>query len=221
VCRSSTKQAALHWGPVGNRVDGRPVAWVWVPLIWVTLRPAAAYGRLVQLPLVETRRGALTGPLFLVFFFGCTVSLIASGRLTLRLVAGGAANASFVPLVEIAALAAVWGSRRQPAFSKAVSLFFLGHGPWLLWLLGFSALWSWMLPEQAFGDAVIRWAWYAAGLVLVWSAYIDFWFFRLVLDKSPLRAAWGVLLQRAISWTLGLLIFGGGSLGPEIARVLH
>src|SRR2546426_10870999 len=79
---------------------------------------------------------ALRKPAVLAFVLGCTVSIVASGRLSLRLIADGAVSFAFVPLVEMGALAAVYRAGRRPiSFARAVDLFFAGNAPWLLWLV--------------------------------------------------------------------------------------
>ena len=140
----------------------------------------------------------------LALFFGSTVSLQASGRLSARLVADGIVSFAFIPIFEILSLAVVYrrGPRRVP-FAQAVDLFFVGNTPWLLWLLAFAAVRSLLTPLQAtaFPD------WWVLTLLLSliptasWSAYIDLQFFRTVLPRQEGSAARDLILQRAISWT--------------------
>src|SRR2546428_5768776 len=79
--------------------------------------------------------------LLLVFFLGCGVSLIASGRLSPRLIIDGAISFAFVPVLEAASFALVYrlGPRRLP-FARAMDLFFATNGPWLLMLVALAAL---------------------------------------------------------------------------------
>jgi hypothetical protein len=53
---------------------------------WVMLHPAAAFRKLAQQRSDGGRWLALRRPLLVAFVFGCTMSLITSRRLTLRLV---------------------------------------------------------------------------------------------------------------------------------------
>ena len=149
------------------------------------------------------------------------VSLIASQRLTLRLVATAAFNMSFIPLVEVAGLGAVWRRQRGLSFSRTVDLFFMGHGPWILWLLAFASIWTFASPDHAFFWTAPRYIWPTFVLAIAWSSYIDYSFFRCVFHRSRTGAAFDLFLQRAISWTLGILIFGADPLPPEIIRILH
>jgi hypothetical protein len=126
-----------------------------------------------------------------------------------------------VPLAEIAALFLTRPKSKMLSFSCAVDLFFTGHGPWLLWLVGFAALWTFASPIRFFASAGLLWSFYLAGLVAVWCGYIDFCFFRKVYEETRGKAVLRLLLHRAISWTLGFVIFGGGSLWPEMVRILR
>jgi hypothetical protein len=182
-------------------------------------RPAVAYEQLAGLPASEGRIGALRRPLFVAFLFGCMVSLIASQRLTLRHVAGGAVSASCILVGQIAALAVVCGRQRVLSFSRAIDLFFMGYGPWSLWILGFSAVWAFASPMHAFVWAGLRTILPTASLVALWSGYIDFCFFRQVLQRRPGRAAWDLLLLWTISWSIAIAIFGGGPLWSECTRI--
>jgi hypothetical protein len=151
-------------------------------------------------------------PLFLALLLGCTISLAASTVLNLRLAASAIVCWSFVPLAEIAGLLAV--CRRDRA--RSIDLFFTGQGPWALWLIGLGAIWSSLPPPQAFAPTR------AISLLvpILWSAWIDLYFFRFVLGRGRGSAFRGLLLQRLISWTLVMLIFGATSIPPEIvARI--
>jgi len=148
------------------------------------------------------------------------MSLITSSGLTLRLAGPAAIYWSFVPLAEIAGLAAVcWPGRRTRPLSRMLDLFFAGHAPWLFWLIGLCAIWSFVPTIQAFALTRI-WLYGAGAIAVVWSAYIDFRFFRFVMGRNAARAARDLLLQRLVSWTLIIGIFGGPAIPPEIAARL-
>jgi hypothetical protein len=51
---------------------------------------------------------ALRRPLLLAFTLGCAVSLLASGRLSARLIVDGAVSFAFVPVFEVLAFAALY-----------------------------------------------------------------------------------------------------------------
>jgi hypothetical protein len=152
-------------------------------------------------------------PLLVAGIFGCAASLMASGRLSLRLAAPATVYWSFVPLVEIASFAAVWRRKREAMrFSRAIDLFFWGHGPWLFWLAGFAALWAFVPAARVYRWTFAGWAWYGSALaVAAWSASLDYRFFRSVLRRSAGGALGSLLAQRAIAWVAGLAWFVGSA----------
>ncbi|HEY2383886.1 MAG TPA: hypothetical protein VGK48_22145 [Terriglobia bacterium] len=161
----------------------------------------------------------LKKPLFLAFFIGCTVSFLTAGVLTVRLIVPATIYWSFVPLIEIAALAAVcWNDPEKVPFSNLIDSFFAGYRPWLLWLAGMSAVWCFLSPSTRRLDWTVEVTWQFAGIAIavVWSLYIDFCFFRLVLKQSSSRAARQLAIQRLISWVLILSVMGGPTIWSEI-----
>jgi hypothetical protein len=44
-------------------------------------------------------------------------------------------------------------------------------------------------------------------VVILWSAYIDFWFFRTMLSANRAAAIRDVLVQRLLTWTAVFLVF--------------
>jgi len=152
----------------------------------------------------------LRRPLGVTLLFGCVVSLLLSGSLTWSQVSLGCVTSSWVVLIEILSLAAVWRGAQRAArplpFTRAVDLFFLGNTPWALWLIAFAALWM---------HFYVQWVWLAsAAVVALWSGRVDYQFFRVALkSRTPGR---DLALQRGIAWIAGLLIFGGGSIWPVL-----
>lgn len=199
---------------------GTVPAWALSPEIWVMLRPTAAYQWLADLPAGKERWIALKRPLFMAFLVGCMVSLVTSQRLTLRHLAGGAVNASFLLLGQIVALAIVCGRDRRFSFSRTVDLFFAGYGPWILWILAFSSVWAFASTQHAFifgGPGSIL---PTAGLATIWSLYIDYRFFQRVLQRSRARAVWDVMRLWAMCWSVSIVIFGWGALWSEHMRMI-
>ena len=152
---------------------------------------------------------ALRRPLFVAFVLGCTISLITSGRLTLRLLVPATIYSSCVPLFEIASLAAVYGSKRRLIpLPRAIGLFFMGHGPWSLWLIGFAATWAFVPAVQVYSWSATPWIWLSSALpAMAWSAYIDFCFFRTSFNVTPAQAVRHLLLQRLLCWVPALFLF--------------
>ena len=158
-------------------------------------------------------------PLFLAFFLGCTVSFLTARTLTLRLVVPEMVSWAFVPLIEIAVLAAVCRRDcRNIPFAELIDSFFGGYRPWLLWMTGICAIWSLLSPASKPPDWTLSIVWMLGGVVfaVVWSLFIDFRFFRAVLQRSPAVAARELAMHRFISWTLILAVIGGPTIWSDI-----
>ena len=138
------------------------------------------------------------------------MSFLTSGMLTLRLVAPSMIYWSVVPLIEIGALAVVCRKNGQKlSFAESIDSFFAGYTPWFVWLTGMAAIWALMSPPSKSLDWTVSVIWLLAGVpvALAWSAYIDFRFF-----KSSFRR---LVVHRAISWSLILLVMGAPTIWSE------
>jgi hypothetical protein len=188
------------------------------PDAWVMINPPAAFAALVRQPADGDIWLAVKRPLFLAFQLGCTVTLVTSPGLNLRLAAGATVYWSFVPLAGIAGLIVVCSRNRNGlSIARTIDLFFTGAGPWAFWLIGLCAIWSFLPPARAFALSNPFWLYGATPIAIVWSGWIDFCFFRSVLGRGWAGAWGGLLLQRLISWSLVILIFGGPAIPAEIA----
>ena len=184
------------------------------------VEPRSAFAALMRQPADGGIWLGVKRPLFLAFLLGCTISLVTCPGLNLRLATSATACWSFVPLAGIAALVVVGRNRDGLSLARTIDLYFTGQGPWALWLIGLSAIWSFLQPARAFAVSNPFWLVGAASVAIVWSAWIDFCFLRLVLGRG-LAGAWGgLLLQRLISWTLVILVFGAPAIPPDIAERL-
>jgi hypothetical protein len=162
---------------------------------------------------------SLKRPLFMTFLLGCTVSFLTTRALTLRLIAPAMIYWSFVPLIQIAALAAVCRhDRKSLRFSELIDSFFRGYSPWLFWLTGVCAIWTFLTPSSKSLDWTVSVIWLDGGVALavLWSLYIDFHFFRSALSRSPAGAARALALQRFISWPLILGIIAAPTILSDI-----
>jgi hypothetical protein len=134
---------------------------------------------------------------------------MTSGRLSLRLALPAAIEWSFAPLLQVAALAAVWPWKRTDlTFARGIDSFFASQTVWSLWFCLFAAVWGILPPALVFSwTRSPRW-WYgsaiAAGLVAAW---LDYGFFRTVSRRSPALAVRDLIIERAIVWTAGLSLF--------------
>jgi hypothetical protein len=147
-------------------------------------------------------------PLLLMLLLGCAVSLGASGRLTVRLIADGAFSFAFIPLSELAGFAIVYRLRPPPLpFAEAVDRFFAGNTPWLWWWLAFMIAVS-VIPVLRHGEIMAPLL-ITSLIPIVSSVFIDTRFFRSVMSRRPGRARLDVALLRIVSWSAGIAYFIG------------
>jgi hypothetical protein len=180
----------------------------WTDELHIMVHPTATYRRLAK----EVGDGGawllIRRPLFVAFVFASFVSITVSGHLSLPLILDGMIFWSFIPVLQallvMAILLAV--ARGRMRIPKAIDLFFMGHGAWLLWLLGIAGTclffplqqiyfwptkWGWLLPISLLGS------W-------IWSNVTSFAFLRAALDLTVFRAAVVLLLYTATLW--GIII---------------
>jgi hypothetical protein len=186
------------------------------PDAYVMLRPADAFHALAAQPGAPGSWTAWRRPLFIAFLIGCTISLTTTGSLTLRLVVSTALSWSFVPAIDIAALALVLhGAGHWGRLPRLVDVFCMGWGVWSAWLIGVSIIFAAVPPAHVFR---VFYGWLEIGgvLVLAWSAYVDYCFFHEVLRCSAARARRVLLLHRLLSWIPILLIISLPAIVPTI-----
>jgi hypothetical protein len=148
------------------------------------------------------------------------MSLFTTGTLTARLVGPTTVYWAFLPFVELLALLVLIGRRgRPPSLPQAIDTFFAGHAPWTLLLVGIAATWAFLPPQRAWELLTTLWVWTAL-LAVVWSARIDFCYFRTYLGASRRGALRDVLLWRALVWTAVLVVFAWPSLDAASVRVV-
>lgn len=200
-----------------RRADSR-----WSDDVRVLVDPASVFRELS-----EDRRPGLwvlvRRSLLLAFVFGCVVSMEASGRFSVRLIADGMISFAFVPVFEMLALAVVFRRQRHMIpFACAVDMFFVANAPWLLWLIGFSLLRAFESPIRATAMTTPIELSVLVTLLptALWSAWIDLHYFRAVLPR-PSGALRDLLLERAIAWSCSIGYFIGVAIWPEIVgRIL-
>src|SRR5262245_59965528 len=178
--------------------------------------PRATYRRLSDSPTPTAARVLLRGPLLLCLVLGVSVSLGATGRLSVEGVLSAGLTWSFAPAVQLAALAVVMKSTRTAVpLTRATDLFFLGHLPWSLWMLAVSGAAALTFPAGIAGwpAAVRDAATLSALLPLAVTARITSAFCRevLALPAGAARRAtalyltlvWGFVIAYA-AWTTQL-----------------
>jgi hypothetical protein len=161
-------------------------------------------------------------PLLLLLFVGCFVSMEASGRLSIRLIADGAVSFAFVPVFGIVSLALVSRARaRGVSFAEAVDTFFATDTAWLLWLVAMIAIRAVESPQFASGPPrPVFWAKGASMVpVALWTAWLDLRLFRSTLaPAAPVRA---FLMQRLVAWSCALTYFFGIAVLAYIVGYAH
>src|SRR5262245_7388365 len=174
------------------------------PDVSVMFRPKNTFAELSCLPCDSGVWIFWRRPLLVVLLYCCGISLMTEGRLSLHLIGSPAIYWMFVPLVEIAGLAATERGRLE---ARVIDRFFTGHGPWLLFVIAFAAYAS--SPSGAVGTPTVFTFWgLTAAAVLLWSCWIDYRFFGSLRKLAT---------HRAVSWTLFAVVFAGSWLWNEIA----
>jgi hypothetical protein len=164
---------------------------------------------------------ALRRPLFVAFVLGCMISLIATGRLTLTLVAGSMIGWAFVPAFEVLGFAVAARGDNRLSFARRLDAFFVGHRPWTLFAIAIGTLGSFLPPWQvnAWSFPLVTGFEIAGVLVAIRSWFIDVSFYRDVLGRSQRDATRTAIVQRAICWPATCAWFCGYAAWPLVANV--
>jgi hypothetical protein len=178
--------------------------------IRVMVAPFATYRRLLGGPLPGGWRTVLRRPALMALVIGGFVTVTNTGDLLPTLLVGTTVFWLWVPLLQllIATPLMALARRRQARLAPAVDLFFVGHGPWSLWLLGLTLVMMLRIPEglRDLGEVVPMLL--SALLPIAWTCVILFAFCRTVLGLSGwLAAGWTVLYQAAL-WFATYLFVG-------------
>ena len=146
-------------------------------------------------------------PLFVALLLGCGVSLLASGRFTLRLIVDGTLSFAFVPLCQIAACAVVSRLQRSRLpFPQAVDREFARNTPWLWWMVALLAAGA-ILPAVRAGS-VLPMMLMTVPIPIALSVRADWRLFRTE-GRTRAQATMDIILQRAIAWSLATAYFIG------------
>jgi hypothetical protein len=145
--------------------------------------------------------------LLLAFMLGCGVSLLASGRFTLRLIADGTLSFAFVPLCQLAGFAVVHRLQRSGMpFRQAVDRYVAGNTPWLWWMVALLVAGA-SLPAVRVGS-VLPMMLITAPIPIALSVRFDWRLFRGD-GRTRTQAAMDIVVQRAIAWSLAAAYFIG------------
>lgn len=166
------------------------------PEIAVMLQPSAAYRRMAQeYPALRAAR-ALRRPAIVALVAGGAISIGATGRATAPLVLSTTLCWSFALAWQLLAAAAVAGApRTRLTFPQRLDLFFVGHAPWSLWLLG-AAAWSRLFPDNTDFYFLLH----TVAVPAAWTFLIVYGFGRGVLELTRRRALFRAALHQAIVW---------------------
>jgi hypothetical protein len=183
----------------------------------VLVRPATTYRALSN---VDTRPRPVARLLGWLLVLGCTVSLGVSGRFSLRLIADGAASFTFLPIFCVAGFStAYFISRERPLpFARALDLFLTGLLPWLLWLIALGTICT-IVPPRRLGPWIGPLE-VSLAVPAIWSAVLDFHFFREVMARTPRAATWDLLVYRAVAWGGSTAYFLGIAIWYEVVPIV-
>ena len=178
-------------------------------------QPAAAFRAMLR---AERPRPSIAGQsLLAVFVLGCTVSLAASGRLSVRLIVDGSLSFAFLPVFAVAGFAVLYHAARAPrpvTFAPALGLFATGQAPWLLWLILLATVTAMVRPREL-GPWLVPLE-LSLAVPAVWSGIIDFQFFRQVLARPPRAAIRDVMLYRLLAWGASTAYFLGIAIWHDV-----
>jgi hypothetical protein len=169
---------------------------------------------------------ALRRPLLQLFVIGCVVSLVVSGRLTVRLIAGGMLGWSVIPLLEIAGFAVVRArTGRHAAFAADLDRFYAGSRTMLLWLVVLGGVVSFLTPLQtdawSNNNIVVLAVLATTVAVVAWTARQDAQFFRETQTHRGTTVWRQVVFMRVAVWIVGLVYVAGFAAWPLVADWLH
>jgi hypothetical protein len=146
-------------------------------------------------------------PLVVALLLGCGVSLLASGRFTLRLIVDGTLSFAFVPLCELAAFAVVHRRQRSArSFPQTVDRYFAGNTPWLWWMLALMIAAA-IVPARRAGSLLAP-ILFTSPIPIALSVRFDWRLFRGD-GRTRGQAVTDIVLQRAIAWSLATAYFFG------------
>lgn len=174
------------------------------PELLLMVSPRPTYALLAR----RTGRPALLAPLrrpaLVALVLGVTAAMGATGRVTPALLLSTTLCWSFVVVLQAAiALPLIAGpARRTVGVARALDLFFAGHAPWSLWMLGVVA-WAPSPIGRPLTPVLI-----AAVVPLALTPRIVSAFFQEVLEMDPRHATSRALAHQALTWGTFVMLYG-------------
>ena len=149
------------------------------PELHVMTAPRRAYAEALAAP-ESGRWVAVRRPLLVALVLGAGSAFASTGHLTLGLLSTAVVCWSFVALIQVATGAAVmWPTPRTAVpFARRLDLWFMGHGPWSLWIL---------TAATVMGTAPVTWQveWpviLTALVAIIWTSIIAAAFVILIIQ---------------------------------------
>lgn len=181
----------------------------------VMVAPLRTYRRLLETPPLVGWRAVCNRPATVALMIAACVTLSNAGQLLPTLWFGSALTWAWVPALQIAIavplilLARLVRPGPAVPLSSAIDLFFVGHAPWSLWLLGVGLLLAAGLPNGVFaglGNVLL------SGLLpIAWTCIISFAFWRTVAALPLVLALLWTLLYQGIIWAIAYLCVGAAT----------
>jgi hypothetical protein len=174
------------------------------PELRLMFAPRDTYASLARLPRRVTLLTAVRRPLLVAMVLGTVAAISATGHVTPRLLLSTTLCWCFVIALQAAiALVLIAGpAHRTVGLARAIDLFFAGHAPWSLWMLGVAAWAPWSFGHTLMPVGV------AALVPIALTLRIVSAFFREVLEMDPREAVARTVAQQAMTWGLFLLLAG-------------
>jgi hypothetical protein len=184
----------------------------------VALRPEATYLELIAEPSPPSWQ-ALGRPVLVVLVIAVGLTVAAVHQITLKLVLTTAAAWSATVAIQIAIGAGLIASApsRRVGFVRAVDLWFAGHLPYSLWILGLPLIAA--LPLATPHELMV----FSIVIPLVWTTTIVTAFCRVVLGLTAAAARWRSAVHLLLVLILGsaLVVWAAGGPMAIISYVLR
>ena len=188
---------------VAQREPGRGV---FGDAVAVALAPSRAYASMVEAAPRVSRVQMLRRPALVLLVIAITVSIAATGRVTVSSIATAMLAWSFVVGIQLVAGLAIiaTASARRVDLPTALDLLFAGHLPWSIWLLLVAVAAIVEVPRSMMAASVV--------VPIAWTMVILNAFCGWVLASSRRDAQIRIAAHQAFIWTFAVnyIVFNAG-----------
>jgi hypothetical protein len=188
--------------------------------VLVMVAPLQGYRALLAGPRPIGWRALLLRPALVTLIIASFVTLTNVGELLPTLLVGSVVTWSWVvglqmliatPLMLLArrlarTLALPTSTRAPVPLSSSIDLFFVGHGPWSLWLMAIAAVGMVQMSRPHLSGLMMIFA--SAMVPMIWTWVITFAFARTVLQLPIWLAIAWTLVYQALLWACAYLYVG-------------